>query len=80
MKLLKKLKNLVFHELLRRSTNGVLPKEALEKLPEKLPQCFIYMCELFNAFGLEVNSHLIKSFQLVLLVEREVDMGVSKVH
>jgi hypothetical protein len=76
MKLLKKLKNLVFHELLRRSINRVLPKEALEKLP----QCFIYMCELFNVFGLEVNSHLIKSFQLVLLVEREVDVGVSKVH
>jgi hypothetical protein len=50
------------------------------QLLEKLPQCSIYMCELFNAFELEVNSHLIKAFRLVLLVEREVDVGISKVH
>jgi hypothetical protein len=50
------------------------------KLLEKLSQCFIYMCELFNVFRMEVNSHLIKAFRLVLLVEREVDVGVSKVH
>jgi hypothetical protein len=50
------------------------------KLLEKLPQCFIYMCELISDFGLKVNSHLIKAFWLVLLVEREVDVRVSQVH
>jgi hypothetical protein len=49
-------------------------------LLEKLPQCFMYIYELFNDVGRMVNSQLIKAFRLVLLVERERDVGVSKVH
>jgi hypothetical protein len=49
-------------------------------LLEKLPQCFMYIYELFNDVGRMVNSQLIKAFRLVLLVEREIDVGVSKVH
>jgi hypothetical protein len=64
-------KNQVFQELLRKGRNGVLLK--------KLPQSLILISELFNDYGLKVNSQLIKALRLLLLVEREVDVGVSQV-
>jgi hypothetical protein len=64
-------KNQVFQELLRKSRNGVLL--------EKLLQSLIFISELFNDYGLKVNSQLIKALRLLLLVERKVDVGVSQV-